>query len=137
MPFYLDTSSFLKLLVEEQDSVAMREWFEEGHSCWASQLLATEALRAAQRLGLDSDAVDHALETVSLVLTAAATFRVAGTLPPPQLRSLDALHLASALELGGDLEGVVTYDARLIDGVLAAGLQVVKPAGAGDTVPEN
>lgn len=128
MAFYLDTSAFLKLLVTEAESPAMRAWFTTDHSCWSSQILVTEALRAGQRLGLDLDAVNQALDAVSLVLPSATTFHSAGTVLPLALRSLDALHVASAMELGRDLEAVVAYDGRLIESARAAGLAVVSPA---------
>jgi hypothetical protein len=126
--FYLDTSAFLKLLIDETESAAMRAWFTDGRSFWSSQLLLTEAMRAAQRLGVDRGAVEQALDGVSLVMPNAATFHQAATVLPPELRSLDALHLATAVELGADLEAVVAYDARLIAGAHAAGLSVVSPA---------
>jgi predicted nucleic acid-binding protein len=47
---------------------------------------------------------------------------------PRRLRSVDALHLATALELGADLDAVVAYDSRLIEGARSAGLSVVTPA---------
>ena len=128
MAFYLDTSAFLKLLVTEAESPAMRAWFTADHSCWSSQILVTEALRAGQRLGLDLEEVNQALDAVSLVLPSATTFHRAGTVLPPALRSLDALHVASAMELGSDLEAVVAYDARLIESARSAGLAVVSPA---------
>lgn len=128
MAFYLDTSAFLKLLVTEAESPAMRAWFTPDRSCWSSQVLVTEALRAGQRLGLDLEGVNQALDAVSLVLPSATTFHRAGTLLPPALRSLDALHVASAMELGSDLEAVVAYDARLIESARAAGFAVVSPA---------
>lgn len=128
MAFYLDTSAFLKLLVTEAESPAMRAWFVADHSCWSSQILVTEALRAGRRLGIDLDAVNQALDAVSLFLPSAATFHSAGTVPPPTLRSLDALHVASAMELGRDLEAVVAYDGRLIESARAAGLAVLSPA---------
>jgi uncharacterized protein len=126
--FYLDTSAFLKLLVTEAESPAMRAWFTADRSCWSSQILVTEALRAGQRLGLDLEGVNQALDSVSLVLPSATTFHRTGTVVPPSLRSLDALHVASAMELGSDLEAVVAYDARLIEGAVAAGLAVLSPA---------
>ena len=54
--------------------------------------------------------------------------RAAGALGPPGLRSLDAIHLATALSLGEDLAGVVTYDARLSEAIAAVGLAVWTPA---------
>ncbi|MGH7608508.1 MAG: hypothetical protein ACREOD_00985 [Candidatus Dormibacteria bacterium] len=81
MAFYFETSAFLKLLVREAESQAMRIWFsEERHSCWSSQLLVTEALRAGQRLGVDRLTVEEVLDTVALTLPATTTFYRAGML---------------------------------------------------------
>jgi len=127
MAWYLDTSAFLKLITAENESVAMREWCSTHDSIWSSQLLRTEAIRAASRLGISSDDVETALETVSLITPSVATFYSAGHLMPHTLRSLDALHLATALEIGDDLEGVVAYDERLISASREASLVVVTP----------
>ena len=129
MVWYLDTSAFLKLIASEDETTALRAWLSSpGHDVvWSSQLLRTEARRAGARLGVDVDVLEDALETVSLVLPSAATFFVAGAVAPPSLRSLDALHLATALEIGDDLEGIVVYDQRLADAARAASLEVVAP----------
>ena len=127
MAFYLETSAFLKLAVAEEDSPAMLEWFTGHRPCWSSQLLTTEAHRAGARLGVDPDVIDELLDGVSLVLPSASTFDVAGRLVPAELRSLDAIHLAAAGELGPDLEGVVTYDQRVIAGAQDAGFPVIRP----------
>jgi predicted nucleic acid-binding protein len=55
-------------------------------------------------------------------------FRDAGLLDPPGMRTLDALHLAVALSLGDDLDGIVTYDARMGDAARCHGLEVVAPS---------
>lgn len=128
MPYYLETSAFLKLLVAESETSAMRAWFGAGRACWSSQLLVTEALRATRRLGLERQAVERALDAVSLILPAATTFHRAAVLRPAALRSLDALHLAAALELGADLDAVVSYDSRLVGAAREAGLAVLTPA---------
>ena len=128
MAWYLDTSAFLKLLAEENDSAAMREWAVLHDSLWSSQLLRTEAVRAASHLGISDDDVETALESVSLILPSVATFYTAGHLAPHSLRSLDALHLATALEMGDDLEGIVAYGERLITASRDASLVVVSPA---------
>jgi predicted nucleic acid-binding protein len=67
------------------------------------------------------------LESVTLVEVTTAVFEEAGRLDPPTLRSLDALHLAAALDLGDDLEGVVTYDERLAEAAMSNGVAVVAP----------
>ena len=54
-------------------------------------------------------------------------FEQAGLLNPPALRSLDAIHLATALDLGHDLEGIVTYDTRLAEAAVHNGVTVVSP----------
>jgi uncharacterized protein len=124
--FYLDTSAFLKLLVAEDHSVALAS-FASGVDLWSSTLLGVEAHRAALRLEIDVEAVDVMLEAVSLVAPGDATFVAARRVGPPSLRTLDALHLAAALELGEDLEGLVAYDKRLAAGADLAGLLVVSP----------
>ena len=128
MPYYLETSAFLKLFLAEPETPAMRAWFAARPACWSSQLLVTEVLRATRRLGLHRHAVELALDAVSLILPVATTFHRAGELLPPELRSLDALHLATARELGADLEAVVSYDSRLIGAARAAGVAVLTPA---------
>lgn len=127
MVWYLDTSAFLKLVVLEEESPALRAWYGAHDPAWSSQLLQTEARRAGARLGVPPEVVDAALDTVSLVAPSATTFRRAGDLPPARLRSLDALHLATALELGADLEGMVVYDERLAAAATAQAVAVVAP----------
>jgi predicted nucleic acid-binding protein len=126
--WYLDTSAFLKLVVAEEESSSIRAWMARSGPCWSSQLLRTEALRAGHRLGIAEEVVAEALDVVSLVAPGSSTFLAAGRLRPSSLRSLDALHLATALELGDDLQGVVTYDARMIEGAEAASIAVITPA---------
>jgi len=104
----------------------MRRWFTSHRPCWSSQLLVTESHRAAARLGVDPDVIDELLDGISLILPSASTYNAAARLAPVELRSLDALHLAAAAELGPDLEGVVTYDARVIAGAQFAGFPVVR-----------
>lgn len=127
MAYYLETSTFLKLVVDEAESEAMRLWFHEGNDCWSSHLLSTEAFRAAARLRVSSDAARRVLDAVSLVLPAESTFREAGPIAPTALRSLDALHVASALEMGTDLEAIVTHDPRVIECANAAGSRFLTP----------
>lgn len=123
---YLDTSAFLKLLVAEQHSTALRRSLRSAE-LWSSALLDVEAHRAARRLGLEEGAVVTALEAVSLIVPTETTYAAARMIGPDELRTLDALHLASAQELGADLEAVVTYDLRLAAGCGAVGLDVLQP----------
>jgi predicted nucleic acid-binding protein len=68
------------------------------------------------------------LDGLVLVDVTTATFEAAARLDPAILRTLDAIHLASALDLGDDLDGLVTYDARLGDAARAHGVAVTAPA---------
>jgi len=128
LAWYIDTSAFLKLLVAEEESAALRAWLTGHEPVWSSHLLRTEALRAAGRLGVDPEVVEQALATVFLVLPGSSTFATAGRLSPPGLRSLDALHLASALELGSDLQGLLTYDLRVSEGARELAIAVLAPS---------
>ena len=128
MVWYLDTSAFLKLITVEAETKALRAWFTSHDAIWSSQLLYPEALRAGARLGIATEVVEDALDTVSMVLPSATTFSTAGRLLPSTLRSLDALHLATALEIGDDLEGLVAYDARLLRAARAASIDVLSPS---------
>ena len=124
----LDTTAFLKLVAVEDESTAMRAWFTSHSSIWSSQLLHTEALRAAVRLGIGPDVVEVALDTISMVLPSASTFSAADRFQPQGLRSLDALHLATVTEIGDDLEGLVAYDDRLVEAARESSIEVVAPS---------
>ena len=67
------------------------------------------------------------LDGLTLTEVTSAVFEAAGRLDPTILRSLDAIHLAAALDLGDDLDGMVTYDARLADASSAQGVPVIAP----------
>ena len=127
MIWYLDTSAFLKLVTVEDESSDLRSWVTTHDTLWSSQLLQTEVYRAAVRLVIEQHVIRDALEAVSLVLPSVTTFTTAGHLAPSALRSLDALHLATALEFGDDLEGLVTYDRRMIEGARSVAVTVLSP----------
>ena len=94
----------------------------------SSWLLSVEAVRACARYGPEyAQAADAGLQTVSLLPLDDAVLTRAKTLEPAQLRTLDALHLATALSLGADLALVVSYDERLSDAARANGLSVLTP----------
>lgn len=131
MAYYVDTSAFLKLVVEEEHSAAARAWAERHEDeLFSSDLLYTEALRAARRLGTDAlrEARRRTDALTVLRLTTDVCERAAG-LDPAILRSLDALHVAAALSLADELDGIVTYDERLAGAAALHGLDVHSPTG--------
>ena len=68
------------------------------------------------------------LDTVTLLHASTEVFEAAALLDPPTLRTLDAVHLASALTLGDELDGLVAYDERLAAAATALGIRVIAPA---------
>ncbi len=79
---------------------------------WSSTLLAVEAHRAALRLNIQPALVDRRLAAMTLIVPSETTYVSARSVGTAELRTLDALHLAAALELGSDLAAVITYDRR-------------------------
>jgi hypothetical protein len=127
---YLDTSAAVKLVVTEKGSASLRRWVTaRDESMFSSDLLRTELLRATRRSAPEEMVQARAvLDSLILVTLSTAVCERAAILEPDVLRSLDSLHLAAALEMGDELETVVTYDRRLADGAEALGLSVVAPA---------
>lgn len=129
MPDYLDTSAFMKLIRSEPESHALRAELASGDVLVSSVLLLVEGRRAAARYGaLALARARAALSTVTLIPVDDATLERAADLQPPELRSLDALHLATALTLVGDLGRVYCYDARLSSAASSLRLDVCQPA---------
>ena len=129
MAFYLDTSALVKLVVAESETAALRAWLAgAGRDLVASDLARTELMRAVRRVVPDRAMLARqVLDSVTLIEVTSALFAEAGRLDPPALRSPDAIHLAVALDLGDDLDGLVTYDERLGDAAMANGVAVVAP----------
>ena len=129
MAFYLDTSAAVKLVVEEAETAALTAWINQsGVVLVASDLLRTELLRATRR------AAPHAmtqardvLDSILLLRIPPATFERAGELAPDLLRSLDSIHLAAALELDDELQGLITYDDRLANAARHHAINVITP----------
>lgn len=130
MAYYLDTSAAVKLVVQEAGSKALRSWVVQASGpIVSSDLLRTELLRATRRSAPDQVQQARAvLDSLILLTLSTPLFERAGTLEPELLRSLDALHLAAALDLGDELDGIITYDDRLAAAAVALGIEVVAPA---------
>jgi uncharacterized protein len=126
---YLDSSAFVKLAVEEPETAALRKHLAERDARRVSSaLLRTESLRAVRHLGTDALAtVREGLRRVDLVAIDDRILDAAGTLEPRVLRTLDAIHLATAMALGDDLELIVTYDERMAEAARLLGLSTATP----------
>ena len=129
MAFYLDTSALVKLVVAESETVALRTWLQGTDQDFVScDLARTELMRAVRRIVPDRALLARGvLDSVTLVEVTTAVFEAAGRLDPSALRSLDAIHLAAALDLGDDLDGLVTYDDGLAAAATANGVAVFTP----------
>jgi uncharacterized protein len=120
---YLDSSAIVKLVVAEPESAALRR-----RPLVSSTLARTEVARALSPLG--EAAVRRGQEVLArleLVRVGDRILTAAGSLLPLELRALDAIHLATAQQLGSDLARIVTYDQRLSAAAVVSGLPVAAP----------
>lgn len=126
---YLDTSAFIKTVIEEPHSAAIRDRLLRWPSHASSTLLRTECVRALNRSG-NTNRVGEARRLFSelrLIRLDETLLDRAGELAPLELRSLDAIHLAAALAIGPDLGALFTYDERLMQAAMSHGLNVEVP----------
>lgn len=132
---YLDTSAFVKLVWAETESDALTRYIAQraGTPLVSSTLLTLETRRAVQREDPSALArADLLLTRVGRIGMTASLVESASRLPDRSLRSLDAIHLATALLLRDDLHAVVTYDKRLAAVAEAHQLPVDSPGAAID-----
>lgn len=128
--FYLDTSAILKLIVHEPESAGLLAFLAVEDERASSALASVEVTRALRRMEASRRVLQRAmevLERISLIRMDEVILEEAAALEAAQLRSLDAIHLASALALGDELSAVVTYDRRLAEGAISCGLETAAP----------
>lgn len=125
---YVDASALVKLVVEEAESQELLRWYVEAERIVTSRIGVVETLRAAARRPHDPQHRDRVVEDLDIIELDASIGRSAGAMRPPILRTLDAIHLATALQLVPQLDAFVTYDDRLAEAARALGLPVVRPA---------
>lgn len=134
---YLDTSALTKLLVVEAETPDLRSWLleqrdlGEDHAV-TSALGRVELVRAVARLGepgLHERAL-YLLDGMDILPLTDAVITLAESIGPARLRSLDAIHLASAAQIRRELTAFVTYDHRLLEGCRAVGLNTASPGGS-------
>ena len=125
---YLDASAIVKLVIAEAGSVELIDYLRARASSVTSRISQTEVGRAVRRQCDDASvSVDAVLATMTIVEVTPDVARSAGRLQPAELRSLDAIHVATVLLLAGDIDAVVTYDRRLATAAKVAGLPTASP----------
>ena len=125
---YLDSSAIVKLVVREPESAALRRYLRRKRPLLTSALARTEVARALIPAG--PEAVSRGFDVLRRIDVVRLNDRIlnaAGTMLPADLRSLDAIHLATAHVVGSDLGRICTYDERLAAAAKASGLAVVAP----------
>ena len=129
MAFYLDTSALVKLVVAEPETSALQTWLVESpRAPVACDLVRTELMRAVRRVAPDrASRARQVLDSLTLTQVTPSLFEQAGRVDPTELRTFDAIHLAAALDLGDDLDGIVSYDDRLSAAAHQAGIAVFSP----------
>ena len=126
---YLDSSALVKLAVREPESAALRRYLRRKRPLITSALSRTEVARALLPFGPDAVARgDDVLRRLDVIRVNDRVLRAAGALLPLERRSLDAIHLATAIEIGADLSRVCTYDDRMAAAAADLGLAVVAPS---------
>lgn len=130
MQLYLDTSALVKMVVAEPESASLRSYLgqhaDDIH--FTAALTRTELVRAVTPHG-SIDAVAHARRVLSRLDTVTLTNRLldsAALIGPFELRTLDAIHLAAALT-APQLRAIVTYDRRMAQAAMSAGIPVAAP----------
>jgi predicted nucleic acid-binding protein len=129
--YYVDASAFVKLVVDEPSSGALRDFLrpKDRRPLVSSAILVAEALRAVRvKKGPAVALAQRMLRTVQLIPLDNVLLARAGLLDPVIVRTLDAIHLASAMEIGPDLDGVITYDRRMAEAAATLGLATLSPS---------
>ncbi len=125
---YLDSSAIVKLVVPEPETKALRELLWSWPESVSSVVARIEVERVARRIG--GGAVRRGrtvLSRIALVDLDEDVVRLAAALDPAELRTLDAIHLATAISLGRDLGALCAYDVRLGGAAVAKTFEVLAP----------
>lgn len=126
---YLDSSAIVKLVVVEPESAALRRYLRRRRPLVSSALAQADVARALLPLG---PAVVRrgleALRRLELIRVSDRILADAGSMMPAELRSFDAIHIATMQQLGASLARVVTYDDRRSAAAVELGRSVVAPS---------
>ena len=126
---YLDTSALLKLVHPEAESMPLRTWLARHPAdLVSSALIRTEASRVLLRS--DPAALPYLpaiLAVIAQIPISESILDRAALLPDSQLRTLDAIHIASAQDVPG-ITMMLAYDKRLLQAARQVGVSVASPA---------
>lgn len=126
---YLDSSAIVKLVVQEKESTALRRYLRRRSPLVVSALARTEVARALLPLGPSAVQRGHdVLSSLELIRVTDRILLEAGSLLPAEIRSLNAIHLATMRQLGVSLRRLVTYDNRMSATARELGIAAVAPA---------
>ncbi len=124
---YLDASALVKLAIDEPETDAVRTFISQFDQVATSRIGLVETRRVVKRAGGDMTRASEILASVGPIELDATIAASAAGVGPRTLKTLDAIHLASALALYA-VDAFVTYDERLAVAARAAGLTVASPA---------
>lgn len=115
-------------MLGEPEAGALREALADWPVLVSSRLLIVESVRACARYGSDfAIRAQTGLPALALLPMDDTVLNAAAAVAPASLRSLDAVHLATAISLGDRLGVLLCYDDRLSAAAQAAGVEVVQP----------
>ena len=131
---YVDASAAAKLFIAERETSDLQQWLSDLSKphLVSSALLAVELLRLLRLVNpaTVTPAEQFLAADVDIVEITPPVLGDATTVPPPRLRTLDAIHLATALDLGASVDILLTYDKVLIKAARATGLTVAFPGAS-------
>ena len=125
--YYLDASAILKLIVEEKETVKL-ERFLSGNNC-TSKISRIEVMRVINRaIPEAAESAQRTLSKFDYVNVSESVIRIVESfLGLPSLRSLDSIHVASALSVSNEIDGIISYDKKMISNAQSLGLTVHTP----------
>ena len=128
---YLDSAAVVKLVHAEPESSALRDWLDQrAETGWISSVLTEiESFRALARYAPGTvSRLPAVLDLIDLIDLEPPIRVLAQAVRPATVRSLDAIHLGTALNARRTLTSFVTYDKRLLDAARTAGLPAGSPS---------
>ncbi|HEY8741052.1 MAG TPA: type II toxin-antitoxin system VapC family toxin [Candidatus Dormibacteraeota bacterium] len=135
---YLDASALVKLVLEEPESPALSAEASRWDEWLSSELTRAEVPRAVvgalTRHGLTTDEVQEGRQRADALMSRVMTVEVdrrvlvdAARVEPIQTRTLDAIHVATVLQVRDEIGAVATYDQRMVAALRQAGIEVISP----------